>query len=175
MIVMLKKYFWSSYALRYNGSSLKKNTRLKNSPKKNKIKMLHCKKEKKTKNMYNLRASHIKCNKVFPSRGLRLVTMFGRTLWKGPRICSPAYDLKLRLTKCVIMRRGAPGSLVIAGGGGGGMLLRISSKLRLSSTSAASPWDASVARTHTRTHADTRTQREKHNLFFSFSFLFFFF
>lgn len=71
--------------------------------------------------------------------------MFGRTLWKGPRICSPAYDLKLRLTKCVIIRRGAPGSLVIAGGGGGGMLPRISSKLRLSTASAASPWDGSVA------------------------------
>lgn len=73
--------------------------------------------------------------------------MFGRTLWKGPRICSPAYDLKLRLTKCVIIRRGAPGSLVIAGGGGGGMLPRISSKLRLSTASAASPWDGSVAQT----------------------------
>lgn len=71
--------------------------------------------------------------------------MLGRTLWKGPRICSPAYDLKLRLTKCVIIRRGAPGSLVIAGGGGGGMLPRISSKLRLSTASAASPWDGSVA------------------------------
>lgn len=33
------------------------------------------------------------------------------------------------------MRRGAPGSLVIAGGGGGGMLPKISSKLRLSGTS----------------------------------------
>lgn len=43
------------------------------------------------------------------------------------------------------MRRGAPGSLVIAGGGGGGMLVRISSKLRLSTASAASPWDGSVA------------------------------
>lgn len=33
------------------------------------------------------------------------------------------------------MRRGAPASLVIAGGGGGGMLLKISSKLRLSAAS----------------------------------------
>lgn len=76
--------------------------------------------------------------------------MFGRTLWKGPRICSPAYDLKLRLTKCVIIRRGAPGSLVIAGGGGGGMLPRISSKLRLSTT-------ASVAQ------RKKKRRRKKHN------------
>lgn len=75
------------------------------------------------------------------------------TLWKGPKICSPAYDLKLRLTKCVIIRRGAPGSLVIAGGGGGGMLARISSKLRLSAASVASPWDGSVA------------QQKKYNFF----------
>lgn len=77
--------------------------------------------------------------------GITCVTMFGRTLWKGPRICSPAYDLKFRLTKCVIIRRGAPGSLVIAGGGGGGMLPTISSKLLLSTVSVASPWDESVA------------------------------
>lgn len=81
---------------------------------------------------------------MFGTHG-RLESSFGRTLWKGPRICSPAYDLKLRFTKCVIIRRGAPGSLVIAGGGGGGMLPRISSKLRLSTASAASPSAESVA------------------------------
>lgn len=83
--------------------------------------------------------------KSISQAGITCVTMFGRTLWKGPRICSPAYDLKFRLTKCVIIRRGAPGSLVIAGGGGGGMLPTISSKLLLSTVSVASPWDESVA------------------------------
>lgn len=66
------------------------------------------------------------------------------TLWKGPRICSPAQDLKFLLTMCVIMRRGAPGSELMAGGGGGGMLARISSRLRLSSSSADSPGAAST-------------------------------
>lgn len=83
--------------------------------------------------------------KSISQAGITCVTMFGRTLWKGPRICSPAYDLKFRLTKCVIIRRGAPGSLVIAGGGGGGMLPTISSKLLLSTVSVPSPWDESVA------------------------------
>lgn len=87
--------------------------------------------------------------------------MFGRTLWKGPRICSPAYDLKLRFTKCVIIRRGAPGSLVIAGGGGGGMLPRISSKLRLSAASAASPWDGSVA----QKEEERKKEKKKYNFF----------
>lgn len=53
------------------------------------------------------------------------------------------------------MRRGAPGSLVIAGGGGGGMLPRISSKLRLSTASAASPRDGSVA------HKTNKTKQKK--------------
>ena len=77
--------------------------------------------------------SYFSNNENHPNR------IFFRTLWKGPRICSPAYDLKFLLTKCVIIKRGAPGSLVMAGGGGGGMLPRISSKLRSSTTSAPCP------------------------------------
>ena len=40
------------------------------------------------------------------------------------------------------MRRGAPASLVIAGGGGGEMLLKISSKLRLSTTPSETSRDS---------------------------------
>lgn len=105
-------------------------------------------KQKKNKLRVGYTTSDVKSvthQKSISQAGITCVTMFGRTLWKGPRICSPAYDLKFRLTKCVIIRRGAPGSLVIAGGGGGGMLPTISSKLLLSTVSVASPWDESVA------------------------------
>lgn len=54
------------------------------------------------------------------------------------------------------MRRGAPGSLVIAGGGGGGMLPKISSKLRLSTTSSE------PAKTHPNKWKDKKqTKKDK--------------
>ncbi len=42
------------------------------------------------------------------------------TLWKGPKICLFAYDLKLMFSICVITSRFPVSSPEYAGGGGGG-------------------------------------------------------
>lgn len=59
--------------------------------------MLHCKKQSKTKNMYNLRASHIKCNKVFPQSGPDACNHVWSYLVKRPQDLLASVGLKVAI------------------------------------------------------------------------------